>query len=118
MEIQQKDIEALTAYIRHSKTAAKQCTFDSDTAQSEFSLKDFEMQTMPQLKFTKKDPQTLAEVIRLVEKLNAAQQITAMLTPCMVSKMFKDDRYFVCGKTCALWYNTVNTNRVKTTISN
>ena len=44
-----------------------------------------------------KDPQTLSEVIRLVEKLNAAQQLTATLTPLTVSMMSNDDRCFVCG---------------------
>ena len=31
MEIQQKDIETLAAYIHHFKTAAKQCAFDNNT---------------------------------------------------------------------------------------
>ena len=31
MEIQQKDIETLVAYIHLFKTAAKQCAFDNDT---------------------------------------------------------------------------------------
>ena len=48
-------------------------------------------------KVYEKDSQTLSEVIRLVEKLNAAQ-VTAMLTPSMVSMMSDDDdRCFVCG---------------------
>ena len=42
-----------------------------------------------------KDNQTLAEVIRLVEKLNAAQQLTALLIPSMVSMMSNDDRCLV-----------------------
>ena len=46
-----------------------------------------------------KDPQMLPEVIRLVENLNAAQHLTAMLTPSMVSMMSNDDGYFVCGQT-------------------
>ena len=46
-------------------------------------------------KICEKDPQTLAEVIRLVGKLNAAQQLTAMLTPSAVSVMSNDHRCFV-----------------------
>ena len=42
-----------------------------------------------------KDPQTLAEVIRLVKKLNAAQQLTATLTPSMASMMSNNDSCFV-----------------------
>ena len=47
-------------------------------------------------KIYEKDPQTLSEVIQIVEKLDATQQLTAMLTPCMVSMMSNDDRCFVC----------------------
>ena len=43
------------------------------------------------------DHQTLAEVIRLVEKSSAAHQLTATLTPSTVSMMSGDDRCFVCG---------------------
>ena len=43
-----------------------------------------------------KDPQTLSEVIRLVEKLNAVQQLTAKLAPTMISIKCNDDIYFVC----------------------
>ena len=48
-------------------------------------------------KIYKQDTQTLAEVIRLVEKLNAANQLTTTLTPFMVSMLSNDDRCFVCG---------------------
>ena len=39
------------------------------------------------VKIYEKVPQTLSEVIRLAEKLNAAQQLRAMLTPTMVKDM-------------------------------
>ena len=48
-------------------------------------------------KIYEKDPQTLSEVIRIVEKFNTAQQLTAMLTPSTVSMMPNDDRCFLCG---------------------
>ena len=38
-----------------------------------------------------KIPQTPAELIRLVEKLSAAHQLTATLTPSTVSMMSSDD---------------------------
>ena len=50
-------------------------------------------------KIYKKGPQTLSKVIRLIEKLNVAQQLTAMLTPPTVSMMSNNDRCFVCGWT-------------------
>ena len=44
-------------------------------------------------------PQTLTEVIILVEKLSAAHQLTATLAPSAVSMMSSDDKCFVCGWT-------------------
>ena len=49
-------------------------------------------------KIYEKDPQTLAEVIRLVGKLSAVHQLTATLTPFTVSMMSGDDVFF-CGWT-------------------
>ena len=46
-----------------------------------------------------KDPQTLAEVIRLVEKLRAAHQLSATLTPPNVSMISGDEKCFACGWT-------------------
>ena len=40
----------------------------------------------------------MAEVIRLVEKLNAAHQLTVTLTPYTVSMMYSDNRCFVSGQ--------------------
>ena len=45
-----------------------------------------------------KDPQPLLEVIKLLEKLNVAQQVTATLTSPTVNMMLNDDRCFVCVK--------------------
>ena len=47
-------------------------------------------------KIYEKDPQTLSEVMTVVEKSNAAQQLTAILTPSTVSMMSNKDRCF-CG---------------------
>ena len=65
---------------------------------SVFLLKDIWMHTPLQLRFMKKTPQTLCKVIRIDEQFNAAEQLTAMLTPPMVSMMSNDDRCFVCGQ--------------------
>ena len=62
-------------------------------------LRDFEMHPTSQLKFMKKDTKTLAEVIGLVEKLNAVHQLTATLTPSTVSMMSSNHRCFICGCT-------------------
>ena len=97
MEIQQNDNEALAAYIHHFKTAAKQCTFDNDTAAIHICVKGLQDAHTTITQIYKKDPQTLAEVIRLVEELYAAQQLTAKLTPSTVNMMPNDERCFVCG---------------------
>ena len=44
-----------------------------------------------------KDPQTLSEVIKLMEKLNTTQQITATSSPPMVNMMSPNKRCFFCG---------------------
>ena len=49
-------------------------------------------------KVYEKNPQTLSEVIRLVEKLNTAQEVTATLSPPMVNVMCNDDNCYVCRK--------------------
>ena len=71
MEIQQKGSKTLAAYIHYIKTAAKQCAFTMALWQSTFLLKGLEMHPLSHLTYMK-DPQTLAEVIRLV-----AHQLTA-----------------------------------------
>ena len=50
-------------------------------------------------KIYEKDPQTLAlaEIINLVETLNAAHQLTVKLTPSTASMMSGNNRCLVCG---------------------
>ena len=98
MEIQQKDNETHAAYIHCFKTSAKWCVLD-DTAVICIFVKGLLDVHTTTANIFKKDPKTLSEVIRLVEILNAAQQLTATLTPSMVSMMSNDDRCFVCGQT-------------------
>ena len=74
MQIQQKDNETLAAYIHHFKIAAKQCTFDNDTVAIHVFVQGLWDALSIAPKIYEKDPQTLAEVIRLVEKLSAAQK--------------------------------------------
>ena len=79
--------------------AAKQCAFDNDTVAIHIFVKGLRDAPTIASKIYEKDPQTLAEVIRLVEKLSAAHQLTATLTPATVSMMPGDDKFFVCGQT-------------------
>ena len=83
------DNETLAAYIHHVKTADDQCVFDNDTAKGLWDAHTTRAEVY------EKDPKTLSEVIRIVEKLNVAQQLTATLTPSIVIMMSNDDRCFV-----------------------
>ena len=66
MEIHQNDKETLSAYIHHFKTEAKQCAFDNDTVAICIFVKGLTDAPAIVSKIYEKDPQTLAEVIRLV----------------------------------------------------
>ena len=99
MEIQQKDDETLAAYIYHFKRAAKWCAFDNDTMAICIFVKGLRDAPTITPKMYEKEPQTLAEVIILVELLSAAHQLTATLTPSAFSRMSGDYRCFVCGWT-------------------
>ena len=72
--------------------AAEQCAFDHDTVAVCIFVKDPRDAPTITSKIYEKDPQTLAEVIRLIEKLSAAHQLTATLTPSAVSMMSGDDK--------------------------
>ena len=97
MGIQQKDNETVAAYVHCFKTAAMQHTFENDTVAICIFIKGLWVMYTTTDMIYEKDHQALSEVIRLVEKLNAAQQLTAMLTPSMVSMVSNDDTCFVCG---------------------
>ena len=97
MDIQQKDNETLAAYFHHFKTAAKSCAFDNDTAAIHIFVKGLGDAPTIASKIYEKEPQTLAEVIKLVETLSAAQQLTATLTPSTVNMTSSDDKCFVYG---------------------
>ena len=70
MKIQQKDNKTLAAYIHHFKTAAKWCAFDNDSAAIWIFVKGLRDALTIASKIYEKDPQTLTEVIRLIEKLS------------------------------------------------
>ena len=75
MEIQQRDNETLAAYVHHFKMEAKRCDFNIDTAAICILIKGLSDAQTITAKEYEKDPHTLPEVIKLVEKLNTAQQV-------------------------------------------
>ena len=95
MDIQQTDRESLAAYVQRFKWEANRCKFNNDATKG---LKNAHTLAT---KVYEKGPQSLADTIKEVEKLQAAQQITSTLIPTSsVNTMSSDnDRCFQCQET-------------------
>ena len=98
MDIQQTDKESLTTYVHQFKWEASRCKFNNDATTIRIFLKGLKNAHSIVTKVYEKGPQTLAEAIKEVEKLQAAQQITSTLLPTSsVNTMSSDnDRCFQC----------------------
>ena len=98
MDIQQTDKELLATYVHRFKQEANRCKFNNDTTTIQIFLKGLKNAHTIATKVYEKDPQTLSEAIKEVEKLQAAQQITSSLLPTLsVNTMSSDnDRCFQC----------------------
>ena len=96
MEIQEK--ESLTAYIHHFKREAKRCNFTNNTATIRIFVKGLKNVHTLATQIYEKGPQTLADAISKVEKLQATQQLTATLTPSSTVNIIshEEDCCFQC----------------------
>ena len=81
MEIQQNDKESLAANIHRFKREAKRCNFHNNVATIWIFIKGLRNAHTLASHVYKKGPQTLADAISEVEKLQAAQQLTTTLMP-------------------------------------
>ena len=101
MDIQQKEKESLAAYVHHFKQEASRCKFDNDAATIRIFIKGLKNAHTLATKVYEKGPQSLADAIREVEKLQAAQQLTStLLPPSSVNTMSSDDdKCFQCQET-------------------
>ena len=102
MDIQQSDKESLAAYVHQFKQDANRCKFNNDdTATIRIFLKGLQNAHTLATKVYEKGPQSLADTIKEVEKLQAAQQITSTLLPSsLVNTMSSDnDKCFQCQET-------------------
>ena len=90
MEIQQWN-KILAAYMHHFQMEAKKCDFNSDTAAIHIFIMGLQDAHNITANVYKKDPQALLEVIKLVEKLTMAEQVTATLPPPLVNIMSNND---------------------------
>ena len=98
MDIQQKEKESLAAYIHCFKWEASRCKFDNDAATIRIFIKGLKNAQILATKVYEKGPQSLADAITEVEKLQAAEQLTAtLLPPSLVNIMSSDDsKCFQC----------------------
>ena len=76
MDIQQKEKESLAAYVHCFKQEANRCKFDNDAATIRIFMKGLKNAHTLATKVYEKGPQSLADAIREVGKLQAAQQLT------------------------------------------
>ena len=101
MDIQQSDKESLAAYVHHFKWEANSCKFNNDTATIRIFLKGLKNAHNLATKVYEIGPQSLAETIKEVEKLQAAQQMASTLIhTSSVNTMSSDnDKCFQCQET-------------------
>ena len=98
MEIQQKEKESSAAYIHSFKREAKRCNFTDSAATIRIFVKGLKNAHTLVAQVYEKGPQTLADAISEVEKLQAVQQLTATLLPSSTVNVMshEDDICFQC----------------------
>ena len=96
MDIQQKEKESLATYIHHFKGEAKWCNFTNSATTIRIFIKGLKNAHTIATQGSEKSPQTLADAISEVEKLQAAQQLTATLLPASTVNVMshEEDRCF------------------------
>ena len=101
MDIQQTEKESLATYVHRFKWEASRCKFNNDAATIRIFLKGLKNAHTIATRVYEKGPQNLAEAIKEVEKLQAAQQITSTLLPTSsVNTMSSNnDKCFQCQET-------------------
>ena len=98
MEIQQKEKESLAAYIHHFKREAKRYNFTNNTTTIRIFVKRLRNAHMLATQVYEKGPQTPADAICEVKKLQATQQLTATLIPSSTVNVMshEEDHCFQC----------------------
>ena len=81
MIFKQTDKESLATYVHRFKWEASRSKFNNDATTIRIFLKGLKNAHTIATKVYEKGPQTLAEAIKEIEKLQAAQQITSTLLP-------------------------------------
>ena len=98
MYIQQWEKESIAAYVHWFKTEAIHCNFRNDAATIRIFIKGLKNAHSLGARIYEKDPQILKDAIAEVEKLNAAQQLTATIILSLMVNMMsnKEDQCFQC----------------------
>ena len=98
MDIQQWEKESLATYIHRFKTEAKRCNFTNNATTIRIFIKELKNAHSLATCICKKGHQMLTDAISEVEKLNAAQQLTAMIIPASIVNVIsnKEDHCFQC----------------------
>ena len=93
-----KEKESLASYIHHFEREAKWCNFTNSAAKIRIFIKALKGAHTITTRIYEKAPQTLTNTIRKVEKLQAAQQLTATLLPASTVNVMshEEDRCFQC----------------------
>ena len=110
MDIQQKDKESLAAYIHRFKREAKRCNFTNNAATIRIFVKGLKNTHTLAARVYEKGPQTLTDAISEVQKLQAAQQLTATLLPSSTVNVITNegDQCFQCQELGHLSCNCPN----------
>ena len=98
MKIQQQEKEFLAAYIHRFKTEAKRCNFTNDVATIRIFIKGLKNAHSLATHIYEKGPQMLTDTISEVDRFNAIQQLTAMITPSSTVNVMshEEDRCVQC----------------------
>ena len=85
-------------YIHHFKREAKRCNFTNNTATIRIPVKGLKNTHSLESQIYEKGPQTLADAISEVKKLQAAQQLTVILIPSSTVNVIchEEDHCFQC----------------------
>ena len=98
MEIQQKEKEPFATYIHHFKREAKRCNFTNNTVTIRIFVKGLKNAHSLDTCIYKKGPQTLVDAISEVERLQAAESLTATLISSSTVNVMshEEDHWFQC----------------------
>ena len=91
IDIQQQENESLAAYVHRFKTEAKQCNFTNEAATIRIFIKGLRNAHSLATRIYEKDPYTLTDAIKEVEKLHTAQVTTTIIPTSTVNMMSNEE---------------------------